>query len=160
MKNGAYESMRENGGVCKLREIKFRIWDKKYNQFDYTGSPDLFISTEGGVYEKDERSYAMQTWIEYNKMDHYELNQYTGVKDKNEKEIYEGDIVHFIRPDLPYIIRGNGYFDTDVEEGFQLKGEVKFLYGCWFIDEGEGKGCPLEFEKEQILEVIGNKYQK
>jgi uncharacterized phage protein (TIGR01671 family) len=153
MKNRAYESMRENGGVCEMREIKFRVWDENSESMIY----DVGITPEGIPYSIPEYAEASDQFHYYPSC--HEM-QYTGVKDKNRVEIYEGDIVHFIRPDLPYIIRGNGYFDTDVEEGFQLKGEVKFLYGCWFIDEGEGKGCPLEFEKEQILEVIGHVYHK
>jgi hypothetical protein len=59
------------------REIKFRAWDGK--QMDYN---DIFIRASGNppIYEGRERPDLT-------------LMQFTGLKDKNGNEIYEGDIV-------------------------------------------------------------------
>ena len=57
-----------------MREIKFRAWDGQ----KMLDSQDL---TQNGMY-----------WDWLGKQD-VELMQYTGLKDKNGKEIYEGDVV-------------------------------------------------------------------
>ena len=51
-----------------MREIKFRAWDGR--EFEY--------------FELDRKTLIRSNW---------KLQQYTGLKDKNWKEIYEGDIV-------------------------------------------------------------------
>ncbi len=78
----------------------------------------------------------------------------TGSQDINGNKIYEGDRVKFIKPEEPYVVQGNGWMDTAIEEGFEIIGTVKYMHSCWFIDEGDGKGVPLEFENNQILEII------
>lgn len=92
------------------------------------------------------------------KISQYEVMQFTGVIDKNGKEIFEGDIVKLTVPDRHYTMQGNGYSDIMREDGFEFVGEVKFLHATWFIKESFD-GYPLIFDTNQTLEVIGNIYE-
>lgn len=110
-----------------MREIKFRAWlrlEKKMcpvlgmiKDMVLLGLPD-----------------DVATGISVNQV---ELMQYTGLKDKHGKEIYEGDIIRVA-------------FNNEIAE------EPVEYQGCTYIIELQGLKVSLDSFSSKSLEIIGN----
>nr|DAX66403.1 MAG TPA: YopX protein [Caudoviricetes sp.] len=75
------------------------------------------------------------------------LGQYTGLKDKNGKKIFEGDIVH---------LKGDGFGGSEV--GVDYHKIVSFNNGSFCLSAGEGVHFPIDnyFHGLDDWDVIGN----
>lgn len=120
----------------KQREIKFRAWgtDMKmhYDVIPY-----------GNTYLAMTRALGPDVG-EFEVYDYLALMQYTGLKDKNGKGIYEGDIIEDEVTEQGYVIRfePNGYSNT---AGFHAVGFDRELYDYY-------GGMP----EQECIQVIGN----
>ena len=110
------------------RIIKFRTWSKTYKKMLNVSTLKIAQDTAICV-DKD-----IQIYRQPRPMEKGVPMQYTGLKDKNDKEIYEGDIVK--------------WKDTEV-------GVVSWGYDSWRIDFDKGRKQFLSDHWESS-EVIGN----
>lgn len=120
-----------------MREIKFRAWDKElkewtnYSISNIDGTLIDFLNKETGFWESDREG------------ERFILCQYTGLKNFNGKEIYEGDIVRavgflkwigiakysdknqaFVFECTDKNYRGNIVFMSQFDQGFKILGNI------------------------------------
>lgn len=123
-----------------MREIKFRAWDKKRKTMNYTD--DFLVRFNGDVVKECEVEFTHE--IDILTVDDCILMQYIGLKDKNGKEIYEGDILEQYGSIGKVIYEDDRFYvDWDKEPG-----RVGLFEGC---TRGRNKIIGNIYENPELL---------
>jgi uncharacterized phage protein (TIGR01671 family) len=120
------------------REIKFRVWDEKFNCWDncsdgghYLLIPKINIVAQGRIFQ-----------------------QFTGLKDINGREIYEGDIIYAHLNDSKYIVKFGQHTLSDEYDGTDCCGfYLDRIASSSYTAESIGK------TSKHNLKIIGNIFE-
>lgn len=151
----------------KNREIKFRIWDVERKQMRYLEPLQALYISWGDVKVEanNEDSKEMGTYWNYAK-DKAIIQQFTGVKDKNNREIYEGDLIKYT---YVYDVDPEGIkIDEVIWRGTCCADEYCSYIECWMVgnfplsswrDGGVFYGRGTEIYREHGIEIVGNVFE-
>jgi len=144
-----------------MREIKFRAWDKKSKKMRQV--TEIVFNT--GFYLEPNDNTVKLIWvkgqdiindkdIQLQRDDGFILMQYTGLKDKNGKEIYEGDIVTIHKHNYDFGFKQDEIGQIKFIDGafgfYREKNEKEYFFNDLATENGYGE---LDY-----YEVIGNIY--
>lgn len=135
------------------REIKFRAWggEKDHKYFVYFDLDNVMDN------HFEDLTVDNGARLIHSKGKGLEISQFTGLKDKNGKEIYEGDILQGHSPNDDY----NEEQDSWAEKGFRT--QVDFEDGAFVVE-----ACTGDYDRTAIgwamdagfvYEIIGNIYE-
>lgn len=147
-----------------MREIKFRAWDKGNSKMVDVVSYEKNYETKEGRYDLAWRdAYEDENFLRYGMKieEECEVMQWTGLKDNNGNDIYEGDIIYW------EIDNGVGiesytaivkWSENLVKEGWSkaYKWLVDYI-GNYYRGSYDELSTPAAYNDE--LQVIGNIYE-
>ena len=114
-----------------MRESKFKAWNSKKNDWFDDNEGDLYVELNGNI------NFGWNGEIMDDYTDRIILMQYTGRKDSEGNEIYEGDIL---------------------QNEHHFKYQVVFKGDCWRCEPLKNSGFKNRFIGRD-LKVIGNIYE-
>lgn len=123
-----------------MREIKFRGRDIDQNEWRY-GSYVAMAELDGTILHYIVELDGQQ-WIVFPET----VGQYTGLKDKNGIEIFEGDVIRTTSPDCTAVVVWEQGTVRNI--GYTIESERKIVY----VDR-------VDRNDKSAVEVIGNIYE-
>lgn len=109
-----------------MREIKFRIWDEEEHKMERALAVDWFFKT--AITSANPATSSHPRGVSFRDKDEI-LMQYTGLQDRNGREIYESDIVKFVsRLDDSKRIGTVRYWAGDAAFLIECEREIFFLF--------------------------------
>lgn len=127
-----------------MNNLKFRVWDKKLKLLGNVSYIDF--DSKKMIY----RNGFVNCYVNFEDV---EIMQSTGLKDKNGKEIFEGDIIN-----CGYLFNGSPFDELDEYE--EEKGVVKFVNCGFNIKFKNDTNLFIDImESCEDIEVIGNIYE-
>lgn len=122
--------------MTKGESMKFKVWDKFAKKF----VDHVYIGLNGKV-----RYFGYEGDFEEDDISQFSIAQWTGLLDKNGKEIYEGDVIQS-------------------EINNPARYAVEFIEGCFCATNPKLENYPTDLNHfycgdSCIIEVIGNIYE-
>ena len=112
-----------------MMEIKFRYWCKYENKM------------YDKAYVEEHRKFAFMSELLEAAQERYIFQQFTGLKDRNGKDIYDGDLITGGGLLAPFEL----YWNTPSAE--------------WWVKRGDDEGWKTSLSCSKRHEVVGNKFE-
>ena len=129
-----------------MRQILFRGYNRKNNKWLYgyylVNRDQHFICPEG-------IQNPLASWEDF-VVEEESVGEWTGLKDKNGKEIWEGDIVGF-----PISL----FYELDDDDDEFVTAKISFTYGSFAVIYRGGLEKIFLQDLCDEIEVVGNTYQ-